>query len=79
MYQDRRIALVCLQGASSREADMRFDGQRTVMVKEQQFELPALSNAQQVTLAIPGKKGEPEGGTHSMRSSAQLSDAVGSG
>src|SRR4051812_34080943 len=56
-----------------------FEGQRTVILKEQQFELPALSKAQQVTAVVPISNGLPEGGTHLMKSSWQLSVTAGAG
>src|SRR3954465_5508939 len=54
-------------------------GQRTTMVNEQQFELPARSLAQQVTVVLPTGKDDPEGGVQTTESSLQLSSAVGFG
>ena len=53
--------------------------QRTVILKLQQFELPAASYAQQVTAVVPTGKTEPDGGVQVIWSSLQLSVAVGAG
>jgi len=50
-------------------------GQRTVTVKEQQLVLPALSDAQQVTVVVPIGNVEVAGGVQTTETSWQLSDA----
>src|SRR5258707_1331429 len=54
-------------------------GQRTVMVKVQQLELPDLSTAQQVTVVLPTGKLKVAGGVQVTESSWQLSEADGAG
>ncbi len=56
---------------------MQSVGQRTVTLNEQQFELPALSTAQQVTTVVPNGNSEPDGGVQATESSWQLSEADG--
>ena len=51
--------------------------QRTVTVKEQQLVLPALSDAQQVTVVVPIGNVEVAGGVQTTETSWQLSDAEG--
>ena len=54
-------------------------GQRTVIVNEQQLELPAWSTAQQTTVVVPIGKEEPAGGLQLTETSWQLSDALSPG
>ena len=58
---------------------MQLVGQRTVTVNVQQLVLPALSDAQQVTVVVPTGKLKVGGGLQATEASAQLSDAAGGG
>lgn len=52
---------------------------KTVTVNEQVAVLPEASVAVQVTVVVPTGKVEPEGGTHTVVTPGQLSEAVGGG
>src|SRR5437868_13014857 len=70
-------SITMLLGQTTRMQSL--DGHLTVTVNEQQFELPALSTAQQRTVVVPIGKEEPAGGLQLTETSWQLSDALNPG
>jgi hypothetical protein len=52
---------------------------KLVTVNEQVAVLPVASVAVQVTVVVPTGSGDPDGGTHTVVTPGQLSDAVGAG